>query len=61
MNRRRIYGLGREAVAKQMDCTVAWLRYLEAGGGSLETRAKWRNLYGAALEALVEEKKAVAR
>ena len=60
-NRRRVYFISRDAVAEKCGCTTAWLRYLEAGGGSAETRDKWRSLYGTALEALVEEKKAVAR
>lgn len=60
-NRRRVHCISRDAVAEKCGCTTAWLRYVEAGGGSVETRAKWRNLYGTAIEALVEEKKAVAR
>ena len=56
-NRRRIYCISRDAVAEICGCTTAWLRFLEAGGGSPETRAKWRDRYELGLEALVEKRK----
>jgi len=58
VNRRKIHRISRSAVAEHMGCTIAWLRFLEAGGPEGRTLSEWRDRYESALNAIVSKRKA---
>ena len=60
-NRRRMHSISRSAVAERMGCTIAWVRFVEAGGCEGKTLNKWRGRYQVGLEEILREKKAEAR
>lgn len=56
VNRRKIHGISRSAVAAQMGCNVAWLRFIEAGGVEGDTLEKWRCRYETAVDEILSQR-----
>jgi hypothetical protein len=56
--KRRTSRITRKAVQERLGCSYSWTRWLETGAYDGPTVGEWRARYKAALDELIEERKA---